>query len=266
MPIVCSHRLVDFGLVASLRWRVHRVSPAACGLHCGQPVRSKGGPVQTSRPWRPCTSDVSSSKLTRVENGSGSADEPEYLRLSLREFLNLFATADPAPAGGSAAALAVSLAAGLCAKAARLSRRQLPDAAELAAVAEALRDRAASLSQADAAGYGRVISAQRSSRGLDPFDRRRRIDAALLEAAETPTEIAELGAKVGDLAAHVAEDGNPNLLGDVVTAALLAEAGVASASALVMINLEGMTGDARLARVSVAVARSTSSAARARRS
>ena len=200
-----------------------------------------------------------------MEKGSGSADGPEYLRLSLREFLNLVATADSAPAGGSAAALAVSLAAGLCAKAARLSRRQLPDAAELAAVAEALRDRAASLSQADADAYGRVISAQRSSRELDPIDRRRRIDAALSEAAETPTEVAELGAEVAGLAAHLAEDGNPNLLGDVVTAALLAEAGVASASALVMINLEGMPEDTRSARVSVAVARSTSSAARARR-
>jgi len=203
--------------------------------------------------------------MTHVENGPGLADEPEYLGLSLAEFLNLVSTTEPAPAGGSVAALAVGLAAGLCVMAARLSTRQLSDAADLVVAAEVLRDRAALLSQADAAAYGRVISAQRLSREPDPVDRRRLIDTALVEAAEIPMELAEIGARVTELAARVAEEGNPNLLGDAVTAALLADAGVASARALVMINLRGVPGDARLERAAVVAAQSAASAVRARR-
>ena len=68
---------------------------------------------------------------------SGRYSEPGYLDLPLRAFLGLLADDQPAPAGGAAAALGVALAASLCAMAARLSGRQLPEAAELAAEAGA---------------------------------------------------------------------------------------------------------------------------------
>lgn len=124
--------------------------------------------------------------------------------------------------------MSVSLAAALSGMAARLSPGQLSDAEDLIERAEALRERAAPLAQADAAAYGRVIEAQRE--GGD-------VKATLSAAADVPLEVAEIGAEAAEIATRLAEDGNPNLRGDAITAVLLAEAGVRAAVTLVEINL-----------------------------
>jgi formiminotetrahydrofolate cyclodeaminase len=54
---------------------------------------------------------------------------PDYLNLSLGEFLDRVASGGPAPGGGSVAAVAVALAAGLSGMAARLSADQVADSA-----------------------------------------------------------------------------------------------------------------------------------------
>jgi methenyltetrahydrofolate cyclohydrolase len=163
---------------------------------------------------------------------------PCYLDLPLRTFIGLLRDDRPAPAGGAAAALGVALAASLCVMTARLSGRQLPEAAELAAEAERLADTVAPLAQADADAYGAVIAARRERRA-----------AALSDAADVPMRVAEIGVQVASLATRLATHGNPNVHGDAVTAALLAEAGARSACALVRINLSGAESDERLARV-----------------
>ncbi len=196
---------------------------------------------------------------------SGSADEPPYLEVALGNFLERVSAAEPAPGGGSAAAIAVGLAAGLCVMAASLSTRQLPDAPDLAVAAERLRDRAAALCQADADAYRRVISALHEPCDPHPEDRRRQIAAALLGATDVALEVVETGAGVAGLAARVAERGNPNLLGDAVTAALLAESGARAAAALVLINLKGLQDDDRRNRVAKLVEEAAESARRARR-
>jgi len=185
--------------------------------------------------------------------------------LSLGEFLGRVSAAEPAPGGGSVAAVAVGLAAGLCVMAARLSTRQLPDAQGLAETAAGLREQALALSQADAASYAAVVSAWRLPREPEPGERLRRIAAALSEAAEVPTDLTETAAAVAGVAARIAEDGNPNLLGDAVTAALLAEAGAQAASALVLINLKGSPDDVRRARAALAAEKASESARRAER-
>ena len=169
------------------------------------------------------------------------------LGLPVSEFLSRLAGAEPAPSGGGAAALAVSMAAGLCAMTARLSSRQLIEAEDLATAAQGTADRAASLIQADADSYAAVIAAQRR-RHDDDQARRREIAAALAAAADVPMEIAELAVPVARLAARLAADGNPNLRGDAITGALLAEAGARAAAILVAINLAGTDGDGRPAR------------------
>ena len=124
--------------------------------------------------------------------------------------------------------------------AARISTGQLSDADKLRQRAEALKERAAPLAQADANAYGRVIEAQRE--GGD-------VQAALSEAADVPLEVAEVGAEVADLAVQLIENGNPNLRGDALTAVLLAEAGTRAAVALVEINLSAAdVEDGRLDR------------------
>jgi methenyltetrahydrofolate cyclohydrolase len=169
------------------------------------------------------------------------------LGLPVGEFLGRLAGPEPAPSGGGAAALAVSMAAGLCAMAARLSARQLTGAEDLATAAQRTADRAASLIQADADSYAAVIDAQRRKHD-DDQSRRREIAAALAAAADVPMEIVELAVPVARLAARLAAGGNPNLRGDAIAGALLAEAGARASAALVGINLAGTDGDGRPAR------------------
>ena len=159
---------------------------------------------------------------------------PDYLDLSLREFLDLVASGRPAPGGGSVAAVAVALAAGLSGMAARLSADQLADASGLAERADASRRRVAPLARADAEAYRRVLDAYRES---DSETRKERLRDTLSGAADVPLAVAEIGNEVAGIAARLVEEGNPNLEGDAMTAVLLADAGVRAAAALAEINL-----------------------------
>jgi formiminotetrahydrofolate cyclodeaminase len=170
----------------------------------------------------------------------------EYLDLPLREFLDLVASDGPAPGGGSVAAVAVALAAGLSGMAARLSAGHLADADGLAARADVSRRRVAPLARADAESYGRVLDAYREP---DSETRRERVRDALSGATDVPLAVAEVGNEVVGIAARLVEEGNPNLEGDAMTAVLLADAGVRAAAALAEINLSSANvEDERLGR------------------
>jgi methenyltetrahydrofolate cyclohydrolase len=149
--------------------------------------------------------------------------------LDFSSFLDRVASEEPVPAGGSVAAIAVAMAAGLVAKTARLSG-DWPRAAETVERAEALRTLVTALAQADADAYTKVLEALRRKEG---------VAAALSAAADVPLAIAEAAAEVASLAALAAGDGNPRLRGDAVTAVELAEAGARGAAELVAINLAG---------------------------
>ena len=140
----------------------------------------------------------------------------------------------PAPGGGGASAVTAALAAGLVAMAARFSAAQLPAAGNIAEQADRLRHRVAGLADEDATAYQAVLDAFAQPR--DAAGRRARIRDTLHGAATVPLEIAEVAAQVGQLATEVA-GGNPNLHGDVLTGAYLAEAAARSAAALVDINV-----------------------------
>ena len=171
----------------------------------------------------------------------------DYLEEPLGRFLELTASREPAPGGGSAAAATVALAAALSGMAARFSTEYLEDAGALAERADGLRQEAARLARADATAYALVLEARGLSKDPDP--RRRRVADALSEAADVPLAVAEAGAEVAGLAAHLMENGNPNLKGDAACAVLLAEAGTRAAAVLAEMNLsEAGFEDGRLAR------------------
>ena len=167
---------------------------------------------------------------------TSSLDQP------VRQFLDQVAARTPAPGGGGAAALTAALAAALVAMAARFSAAQLPGAGDLAGAADQLRHRAAELVDEDAQAYGSVLDAfalprQDEGRGA-------RIRSALERAAAIPQEMTEIAARVAEMAAQLAAAGNPNLRGDSVSAAFLAEASARSAACLVDINVAlGGLGD-----------------------
>jgi len=174
---------------------------------------------------------------------------PDYLGQPLGGFLDLVASREPAPGGGASAAVTVALAAALTAMAARFSTEHLADAGELAARADTLRGEVVLLARADAAAYGRVLDAQQVPRGVNEEGRRQRVREALTGAADVPLSIVGIGAEVAGNAARLAAEGNPNLRGDAVTAAVLAGAGTRAAATLVEINvLAGGADDGRLSR------------------
>lgn len=178
--------------------------------------------------------------------------ENEYLSLQVDVLLDEVAARTPAPGAGSVSALAVALAAGLAAMAARFSDRHWPDADRAAARAVELQARAAALAPADARAYEAVLAA----RGDD-------VRVALEQAATVPLELAELAAEVAALAADAVRHGNPNLRGDAAAGALLAEAGARAAANLVAINLEGRLEDGRPSQAACFAAEATEAAARA---
>ena len=182
----------------------------------------------------------------------------EYLDLPLGEFLDLVASGNPAPGGGSVAAAAVALAAGLSGMAARLSAGQLADG--LAERADAARLRVAPLARMDAESYGRVLDAYREP---DSETRTARVRDALSGAADVPLAVAEVGNEVAGIAARLVEEGNTNLVGDAITAVLLAEAGVRAAVTLAEINLSAANlDDDRLGRANELLDETASTARR----
>ena len=164
-----------------------------------------------------------------------------FLDQTLTAFLDQAAARQPAPGGGSAAALTVALSAGLTAMAARFSAAQVADGQELAMAADQLRHRAAALVDEDARAYQAVLDTRRSSGAGSSTARE-----AVRHAAIVPLQICELAGRTATLAARLATDGNPNLRGDAITAALLAEAAARSAASLVRINIAAGAPDAGL--------------------
>ena len=98
-----------------------------------------------------------------------------------------------------------------------------------------LRARALELAEIELHAYEPVLDALRLSRH-DP-ERVARLDAARTGASQSPLEVAQLAAEVAEMAADIVRAGNPNLAGDAIAGALLAEAAAQGAARLVAINL-----------------------------
>jgi formiminotetrahydrofolate cyclodeaminase len=132
----------------------------------------------------------------------------------------------------------VALSASLFAMTASLSTPQMTGASQMATEALAFRDAVAPLCDRDARTYLDVIAAQRRHDASSLAD-------ALSAATDVPMEIVEAGARLAEMAAELAEAGNPSLRGDALVAAVLAGAGVEAAATLARINLAELPDDER---------------------
>ncbi len=165
--------------------------------------------------------------------------------LTLAEVLDRLAARQPAPGGGSAAALTGATAAALTEMAAAFAgagERLL----QLRGRASDLRGRLLVLADEDTRSYAPVLEALALERS-DP-ERAQRVHGALAAAAEVPFAIAIAAAEVAELAAEVARVGSDQLIGDASAAVVLAEASARAAAALVELNLQHALDDVRLAR------------------
>ena len=183
----------------------------------------------------------------------------DLLDLTLRGFLEKLARDEPAPGGGSAAAIAVAMGAALSAKSARVST-DWSEGASTAAQAERLLRRIAPLAQSDAEAYEEALAALHLPENLESEVRNMALGHVLTRAAEIPLVIAEAGADVAALAAQVADRGAPGIKGDVASAALLAAAGSRAAAGLVALNLTVTSDDERVKRAQQAAEAAADSA------
>jgi glutamate formiminotransferase/formiminotetrahydrofolate cyclodeaminase len=170
-------------------------------------------------------------------------------------FVEALASASPTPGGGSAAALAGSLGAALCAMVGRLtSGREKFAAVEADMVAliadgdrltRALHDQIA----ADSASYDLFMTAMKMPKGTadEKAARKTAMAAAARTATEAPLATAILCMDVIRHARKAAEKGNPNAASDGAVAALLGRAALRGAILNVKINLPSVKDEAWVA-------------------
>jgi methenyltetrahydrofolate cyclohydrolase len=164
--------------------------------------------------------------------------------LPVQGLLDELASDSPAPAGGSAAAVSVAMAAALVEMGARRSPGW-EDAIGVAAQARAIRHRTVPLVQADADAYAASLAALASIDDASATGRDEAIASALTGAADVALAIARAGTDAAFLAELVADRGEPSGRDDAQAAAVLAEAGTRVAAALVAANLVTAEGDDR---------------------
>ena len=163
----------------------------------------------------------------------------------LGDWLDRLGSAAPTPGGGAAAALAASTAAALVEMVVNLTLGKRAYAEHESHVqpigeqARALRQRALDLIDADAAAFDRVMAAYGLPRDSDEQQAARTaaIQSATADAARPPLEIAEVAARIIELAAALPGRSNRNVLSDVGVAASLAGSALESAAINVEVNL-----------------------------
>ena len=171
--------------------------------------------------------------------------------LPARELIERMATGDPIPGGGSAAALAGAMGAGLMRMVVALTAGR-PAAAEheteltdIAGAAANCQSELLNLVELDSSAYAGVIRARRLPRGTD-LERQARavqIAAATREATRAPLHTARIAEHVLSIAERLAPIGSRNAISDVGVGALLASAALRGAVLNVQINLPSLDAD-----------------------
>lgn len=171
---------------------------------------------------------------------AGALEQP------LGDLLAEIAGEEPAPGGGSAAAVCTAIAAALVASVARLSRERWEGALAVVAQAEQLRGRVALLVEMDARAFDQALRTLAERDEIAADERDARLGQSLARAAELPLEIAEISADVAELAALASSHCDPEVRADGVAAAILAEAAARTAAGLVEVNLTVTDDDPRV--------------------
>ncbi len=163
----------------------------------------------------------------------------------VNEFIDIVASEAPAPGGGSVAALAGTLAAGLVVMVCNLTLgkpKYDPIKEELQTVrnrAERLKQQLLELVDKDTESFNRVMAAYKLPKDSEPARKVREeaIAKAAKGAAQVPMVAAQLSLEVLMLTETLATKANPNAITDIGVAARTAEAGLQGAVYNVRINL-----------------------------
>ncbi|MGH9257566.1 MAG: cyclodeaminase/cyclohydrolase family protein [Vicinamibacterales bacterium] len=180
-----------------------------------------------------------------------------YADMTVPDLLDAFASNEPVPGGGSAAALAGAVGASLLIMVAGISRtrtgtpEEAADLAEAAARLRPIRDTLASLIQQDSDAYSAVLEATRLPKGTDAEkrDRSTAIEAAMRQATDVPLETMRCCQQALRGAVVVAANGNRNAATDTAAGVELLSAALRSAGLNVDVNLDSVSDSAFASRV-----------------
>src|SRR2546425_10732234 len=173
---------------------------------------------------------------------------------SLRVFSDDLSSDAPVPGGGSAAAYAGAMGAGLAAMVARISIKKEKSEALESFVEETdnLRSDFLRLVDDDSAAYARVAEAMKLPRKTDEQkqERQERMQAALLAASRVPLEVAETARRLLDACERGVARSSPMTASDIGVGALMAETALRGAALNVMINLASVKDPAQVKALS----------------
>jgi formiminotetrahydrofolate cyclodeaminase len=164
---------------------------------------------------------------------------------TIAAFLDQLAARVPAPGGGATAALHAAQAAALLAMVARYSDGAKYDAElmnRIVTEADALREDALALADADAAAFGAVAEAYRLPRATEQEKAARSasISSALAGAARPPADVVRTALLLVSLAEELWPAGNRGMITDVAAAAEAARAAAVTARMMIEVNLTGI--------------------------
>jgi glutamate formiminotransferase/formiminotetrahydrofolate cyclodeaminase len=163
------------------------------------------------------------------------------------DFSEELAAATPTPGGGSAAAYAAAMAAGLVSMVARLTigKKGYQDQGELMKTileeSESLREQLRLDVDRDAEAFNQVMAAYKLPK--DDQDRPDAIQKATKGAAQVPLEVANASLRVMELALKTARHGNLNAVSDAGSAVNLSFAALNSAAFNVRINIADLKNE-----------------------
>ena len=180
-----------------------------------------------------------------------------YREMALADLLDAFASTDPVPGGGSAAALAGAVGTSLLLMVAAMPKTRTDAPEETADLAEAatrlhpLRDQLLELVDRDSDAYKEVMAAYRLPKGTDAekASRKSAIDRAMRSATETPLDTMRACQQALRGALIVSANGNRKTTSDAGVGVELLVAGIRGARMNVEINLSALDDQAYATRV-----------------
>ncbi len=163
----------------------------------------------------------------------------------IKNFLDTLASKSPTPGGGSVAALTGSMGAALLSMVGNLTIGKKKyihvedDIKRLLKRSEILRADFEELMERDTEAFNQFMAIMKLPKETEEQkeDRRKKMQIALIEAANVPLEVARKSLEVLNICQEVANKGNKNVISDAGVGAILAEAALDSAILNVKINL-----------------------------
>ncbi|HTM04440.1 MAG TPA: cyclodeaminase/cyclohydrolase family protein [Vicinamibacterales bacterium] len=172
-----------------------------------------------------------------------------YATTSIADLLDSLASADPAPGGGAAAALAGAMGVSLLLMVASMNKtrtgapEEMTDLAAAAARLRLVRDELTTLVATDPEAYRQVLTAYRLPKASadEQAARRSAIASAMRAATDAPLHTIRACVSALRESVLITSVGNPNAITDAAVGVHLLIAAVRSGAMNVEINIKGMT-------------------------